>query len=169
VFCSSTLLEKDLPDYPGDPNATFRAAAEIYGGDHPVVPAVRDPAASLSSYRAAGLSMRDSFVQHPDRELCDWNIQSKFSYLLRQAKPVAKRTTDDQISIDIRKWKREGLLSEGKGPWYWLNDEGKEVGSISVEAQPSRIVLRYCATEPGGKSEEIEDQISLDQTNGGPG
>jgi hypothetical protein len=82
---------------------------------------------------------------------------------------VAKRTTDDQISIDIRKWKRKGLLSEGKRPWYWLNDEGKEVGSISVEAQPSRIVLRYCATEPSGKSEQIEDPISLDQTNGGPG
>jgi hypothetical protein len=63
-----------LPDYP-DRNATFRAAAEIHGNDHPVVPAVRDPAASISNHRAAGLSVRDSFIQHPDRELRDWNIR----------------------------------------------------------------------------------------------
>jgi hypothetical protein len=82
---------------------------------------------------------------------------------------MARATTDDQIKIDIRKWKRKGLLSEGKRNSYWLNDEGKEVGSISVEAQPSRIVLRYCATEPGGKSEQIEELISFDRTKGGPG
>jgi|HubBroStandDraft_6_1064221.scaffolds.fasta_scaffold894194_2 hypothetical protein len=82
---------------------------------------------------------------------------------------MAKATTDDLKSIKFLVWKRAGLLSEGKRPWYWLNDEGEVVASISVETQPSRIVLRYCATEPSGKSEEIEDSISLDQTNGGPG
>lgn len=82
---------------------------------------------------------------------------------------MCKATTDDQIKIDIRVWKRQGLLSEGKRNRYWHNDDGKVVQSISVETQPSRFVLRYCATEAGGKSEEIEDPISLDQTNGGPG
>jgi hypothetical protein len=82
---------------------------------------------------------------------------------------MAKATTEDRKRIDIREWKRKGLLSEGKRNWYWLNDEGEEVVSISVETQPSRIVLRYYATEPGGKSEQIEDPISIDQTNGGSG
>lgn len=82
---------------------------------------------------------------------------------------MARATTDDQIKIDIRKWKRKGFLSEGKRKCRWLNEDGEQVGSISVETQPSLIVLRYYATEPGGKSEQIEDPISLDQTIGGPG
>ena len=82
---------------------------------------------------------------------------------------MARATTDDQIAIDIRKWKRKGLLSEGKRNCRWQNEDGEQVGSISVETQPSRIVLRYWATEPGGKSEQIEDSISLDEANAGRG
>jgi len=82
---------------------------------------------------------------------------------------MAKATTEDHKRIDIREWKRKGFLSEGKRKWNWVNDEGREVAAISVETQLSRVVLRYYATEPGGKSEQIEDPISLDQTIGGPG
>jgi hypothetical protein len=82
---------------------------------------------------------------------------------------MAKATTDHQKKIDIRKWKRQGLLSEGKRNWNWVNDEGEEVAKISVETQPSQILLRYNAVERSGKSEQIEDSIFLDQTNGGRG
>ena len=81
---------------------------------------------------------------------------------------MAKATTDDQKSIDIRVWKRTGLLSEGKRKQAWVNDDGT-TEAISVETQPSRFVLRYNAVEPSGKSEQIEDSISLGQTNGGRG
>ena len=91
------------------------------------------------------------------------------SHTPRGGDPVAKRTTDDQIAINIRICKRNGFLSEGKRILRWFDEDGEQVGAISVEAQPSRIVLRYCATESGGKSEQIEDPISLDQTDGGPG
>jgi hypothetical protein len=82
---------------------------------------------------------------------------------------MARATTDDQIRIDIREWKRKGVLSEGKRTLNWVNDEGKTFAAISVETQPYRVVLRYNAQEPSGKSEPIQDPISLDQTNGGPG
>jgi hypothetical protein len=82
---------------------------------------------------------------------------------------VAKRTTDDQIRIDIRVLKREGFLSEGEKKWYWLREDGTAAGVIKIETQLSRVVLRYYAEEPGGKSEPIEDPIALDQTKGGPG
>lgn len=82
---------------------------------------------------------------------------------------VAKRTTDDQIAIDIRKCKRNGFLSEGKRLLPWLDENGEQLGAIWLEAQPSRLVLQYCASEPGGKSEQIEEPISLDQTKGGRG
>jgi hypothetical protein len=44
-----------------------------------------------------------------------------------------------------------------------------KVLSHRVETQVSRVVLRYNAVEPGGKSEQIEDPIPLDQTHVGPG
>ena len=82
---------------------------------------------------------------------------------------VAKGTTDDQIALDIRKCKRNGFLSEGEKVFSWWNENLEQIGAIKIETQPSHIVLRYSATEPGGKSEQIEDSISLDQTTGGPG
>jgi hypothetical protein len=82
---------------------------------------------------------------------------------------MAKATTDDQIRIDIREWERKGVLLEGKRTLHEVNGEGKTIAEISVETELSRVVLRYNAVEPGGKSEAIEDPISLDQTNGGPG
>jgi hypothetical protein len=82
---------------------------------------------------------------------------------------VAKRTTDDQIAIDIRKCKRNGFLSEGKRILPWFDENGEQLGAIWLEAQLSRLVLQYCASEPSGKSEQIEEPISLDQTKGRPG
>lgn len=82
---------------------------------------------------------------------------------------MAKATTEDQKKIDIREWKRKGFLSEGKRKWNWVNDVGEEVEAISVETELSRVVLRYNAVEPGGRSESIEDPILLTQTIGGPG
>jgi hypothetical protein len=88
---------------------------------------------------------------------------------MRKAEPMPKATTDDQIKIDIRILKRKGVLSEGKRNWHWMNDDGTTAGVISVETQLFRVVLRYNAQQPSGKSERIEDPISLDRTNGGPG
>jgi hypothetical protein len=82
---------------------------------------------------------------------------------------MAKATTDDQLRIDIRVWKRNGFLSEGKRNCSWVNDDGTSAGVINVETQLSRVVLRYNAVEPDGRSEPIEDPILLAQTIGGPG
>src|ERR1700676_3480199 len=82
---------------------------------------------------------------------------------------MAKAVADDRLRIDNRVWKRKGFLSEGTRKWNFVNDQGEEVGAISVETQLSHVVLRYNAVEPSGKSEPIEDSISLDQTDGGHG
>ena len=78
---------------------------------------------------------------------------------------MAKATTEDYRSIDIRRWERKGLLlPECKWNWSWRNDDGKEVSKINVETQLSRVVLRYSAVGPGGEWDPIEDPISLDRT-----
>ena len=52
-------------------------------------------------------------------------------------------TTEDYRSIDVRRLKRDGLLSPGQTyNWRWLRD-GDVVASIHIETMPSRIVLSY--------------------------
>jgi hypothetical protein len=51
AFCHAVLLEGELPDYPNDLNATFRAAAKIGGGDHLVVHAPRREHCGIGVYR----------------------------------------------------------------------------------------------------------------------
>jgi hypothetical protein len=46
AFCSTTLLENDLPDYLDDLNATLRAAAKTHGGNHAPSPRCASPFAA---------------------------------------------------------------------------------------------------------------------------
>ena len=79
---------------------------------------------------------------------------------------MAKATTGDYRSINIRIWERKGLLlPECKWNWSWWNDDGKEVSKINVETQLSRLVLRYNVLGPGGEWDPIEDPILLDRTS----
>jgi len=43
------------------------------------------------------------------------------------------------------------------------------VASIIIETQLFGVVLRYKVLGPGGEWDQIEEPISFDQTNGGPG
>lgn len=55
----------------------------------------------------------------------------------------ARYTTEDLKTIDIRRWKRDGLLKPGKPfNWQWLRQH-RVVASIWVEPYPDRVLLSY--------------------------
>lgn len=52
-------------------------------------------------------------------------------------------TTDALRAIDVRVWKRKGLLTPGRRfRWFWFHN-GKPTSSISVSAEERKIVLEY--------------------------
>lgn len=55
----------------------------------------------------------------------------------------AKDSTDDYRSIDVRRWKRDGLLELHQSfGWQWSR-HGEVVASIRVRTEPSRVILTY--------------------------
>ena len=55
----------------------------------------------------------------------------------------AKDTTEDYRSIDVRRWKRDGLLTPYRSfGWQWLRS-GKVVASIQVHTETNRVILNY--------------------------
>lgn len=54
-----------------------------------------------------------------------------------------KSTTEDFHSIDIRRWKRDGLLKPGRSfGWNWLRRD-EVVASIRVGVATDRVILAY--------------------------
>ena len=54
-----------------------------------------------------------------------------------------KDTTDDYRSIDVRHWKREGLLTSDQSfTWQWLSHY-KVVASLCVHTEPDQVILSY--------------------------
>jgi hypothetical protein len=57
--------------------------------------------------------------------------------------PGAKDTIDDYRSIDVRRWKRDGLLIPGRAfGWQWSRDS-EVVASIRVRTEHNRVILNY--------------------------
>ena len=55
----------------------------------------------------------------------------------------AKDTTDDYRSIDVRRWKRDGLLAPYQSfGWQWLL-QGEVAASILVHTKPGQVILTY--------------------------
>jgi hypothetical protein len=75
---------------------------------------------------------------------------------------VATGIVEDHRFIDIRQWHLQGRLKPGQSfPWSWQRNGGK-FGSIQVEVEPQRVVIRYELREPGRKCEEVEELVYLD-------
>ncbi|HIJ29739.1 MAG: hypothetical protein HN382_11800 [Gammaproteobacteria bacterium] len=77
----------------------------------------------------------------------------------------AHETTGDYRAIDIRRWKRDGLLVPGQTfGWQWLrNDE--VIASIRVQTQPDRVNLIYRHRSGGGDWQDESYPIFLDSTD----
>lgn len=66
----------------------------------------------------------------------------------------AKDTTDDYYCIDIRRWKRGGLLEPHQSfGWEWSHC-GAAVASIRVRTEPGRLILSYRHRSAGEWTDE---------------
>jgi len=77
----------------------------------------------------------------------------------------AKDTTNSMLSIDIRRWKRDGLL----GPchsfsWQWLTN-GEEIASISVKTDTDKVILSYRHQRPGQDWDDKQYAVQLAWTD----
>ncbi|MCW8918064.1 MAG: hypothetical protein OQL08_04550 [Gammaproteobacteria bacterium] len=83
----------------------------------------------------------------------------------RQWYSDAKDTTDDYRSIDVRRLKREDLLSPNQSfGWRWSRS-GEVVASIRVRTEPDRVILTYRYQSGGGDWKEENYPVYLDWTD----
>jgi len=76
----------------------------------------------------------------------------------------AKDTTDDYRSIDVRRWKRDGLLEPHQSfSWQWSR-HGEIVASIRVRAEPGRVILTYRHRGGGEDWKDESHPVHLDWT-----
>jgi len=73
-------------------------------------------------------------------------------------------TTADYRSIDIRRWKRDGLLSPGHAfNWQWSR-EGAVVASINVKSEQGRVILTYRHRSGGDDWQDKNYSVNLTTT-----
>lgn len=76
----------------------------------------------------------------------------------------AKNTTDDYRSIDVRRWKRGGLLTPHRSfHWQWLR-YGEVVATIRVRTEPGRVILTYRHRRDGEDWKAESYPVYLDWT-----
>ena len=77
----------------------------------------------------------------------------------------AKETTQDYISIDIRRWNRDGLLAPNKSfGWQWSRN-GRASASIWVHTEPDRVILSYKHQRGGDPWRSESYPVYLDWTS----
>jgi len=76
----------------------------------------------------------------------------------------AKNTTDNYRVIDIRRWRRDGLLELGSSfSCKWIL-EGETVSSMKVSVEVDRLVLSYCYKLSDNEPKNMHYQILIDWT-----
>jgi len=77
----------------------------------------------------------------------------------------AKDTTSDYRALDVRRWKRDGLLTPGNAfGWQWSR-HGEVVASIRVRAEERRVMLIYRQRNRGDDEWQDENYpVYLDWT-----
>ena len=76
----------------------------------------------------------------------------------------AKETTDDYRSIDVRRWKRDGLLDPDQTfGWQWSRDD-EVVAYIRVRTESDRVILTYRHRNNGDDWKDESYPVYLDWT-----
>ncbi len=76
----------------------------------------------------------------------------------------AKDTTSDYLSIDVRRWQRDGLLKPDQWfGWQWKS-YGEVAASIQVYAKKDRVTLMYRYQRNGGDWKDESYPVYLDWT-----
>lgn len=74
----------------------------------------------------------------------------------------ARNTTEDSMAIDVRCWRKAGLLTPGASFVTQWHRAGKEVGSIRVRAQSGCVELSYRHRSIGGEWKEAHYPVVLE-------
>ena len=74
-------------------------------------------------------------------------------------------TCGNCVSIDIRDWKRRGLLRAGQSfPWYW-SFQGAPCGSMSVRTEADAVLLMFRSRKPGGNEwNSVRQRVAITWT-----
>ena len=76
----------------------------------------------------------------------------------------SKSTTDSFISIDVRRWSREGYLEPGRRfRWQWLQHD-EPFANISARAERGRMILTYRQRSYGDDWQDMEYSVYLAST-----
>ena len=75
----------------------------------------------------------------------------------------AKTVLEECRSIDVRDWKRRGLLGGGGFSWGWYRD-GERIADIRVWAAADRVRVSYRFRRNVGEWRDIDDSIPLATT-----
>lgn len=76
----------------------------------------------------------------------------------------ANDTTDDYRSIDVRRWRRDGLLDPHRSfGWQWSR-HGEVVASIQMRTEPDRVLLTYRHRSRGSDWQDESYPVYLDWT-----
>lgn len=72
--------------------------------------------------------------------------------------------TDECRSIDVRRWQRDGLLSDGRWfNWQWTRD-GETIANIGVTVEAGRVLLRYRIRKNGDDWQDMDYPVYLTTT-----
>lgn len=73
--------------------------------------------------------------------------------------------TTDYRSIDVRRWKRDGLLEPGRAfGWKWTLD-GEDVASIRARVEHGQVRLLYRQRSGGGDWQDMDYPVALSWTH----
>jgi hypothetical protein len=82
----------------------------------------------------------------------------------RSMHPGARLATDDYRSIDVRRWRRGGLLYPCQSfGWQWSR-QGEVVASIRVRTEADRVILTYRHRSGGNDWEDESYPVYLNWT-----
>jgi hypothetical protein len=82
----------------------------------------------------------------------------------RRGRCGARHTTEDYRSIDVRRWKQDGLLTPYQFfGWQWSR-RGDVVASIGVCTEPNRVILTYRHRNGRGHWKDENYPVYLDWT-----
>lgn len=76
-----------------------------------------------------------------------------------------KGTISDMWALDVRRLRRDGLLTLGRSfEWQWSRNE-KVVASINVRTEAERVILNYRSRTCGGEWNPMEYAVYLEWTS----
>jgi hypothetical protein len=76
----------------------------------------------------------------------------------------AKSTINDYLAIDVRHWKREGVLSPGLTFRLYWKRNGAQIGAMEVEVEAERVTLTYQYQRPGREGKIVRLPVDLERT-----